>query len=637
MTSIHRQLRVLVGALFISTLLTAGSVRGAPSGNTIYVKHDAVGNNDGSSWTDAYTDLQDALVIAQPGHEIWVAQGVYYPAPNALDRTATFELQDGVPLYGGFTGMETEREQRDWEANVTVLSGDLDRNDITTNGVVTDTANIAGDNAYHVVTGGGVTETAVLAGFTITAGKADGGTGQTGGGGMYNTSSSPTLTNVTFTGNYARAGGGMYNSNSSPTLTNVTFSGNYANYGGGMNNAGSSPTLTNVTFSGNSAYYDAGGMKNWESSPTLTNVTFIGNYTRHCCVFVTRGGAMLNSRNSSPTLTNVTFSGNSAGSLGGGMHNDESSPTLTNVVFSGNDANLGGGMNNYYKSNPTLTNVTFSGNSAEEDGGGMRNDGSSPMLTNVVFSGNYANDDGGGMRNRRNSSPTLTNVTFSGNYARAGGGMYNSYSSPTLTNCIVWGNEALQGLEIFNFDDDSQPTVSYSSIRGNYPGEGNIDADPLFVEPVSANKAPTTDGDYRLTEGSPAIDAGTKDVITADTDLDGNPRIVDGTGDGNAIVDMGAYEYLEVLLTIVKEGQGLVAGASGLVDCGSLCTAGFLADTELTLTATADPSWSFVGWSGDVESIENSLELTIQDDTELIATFEPREMKVYLPLILADR
>jgi hypothetical protein len=84
----------------------------------------------------------------------------------------------------------------------TILSGDIDQNDITDPyGVVTDTANIVGENAYHVVTGGGTDSTAVLDGFVITAGQANGSSDpHYNGGGMYNSSSSPTLTNVVFSG-----------------------------------------------------------------------------------------------------------------------------------------------------------------------------------------------------------------------------------------------------------------------------------------------------------------------------------------------------------------------------------------------------------------------------------------------------
>lgn len=510
-----------------------------PDQATIYVDHDATGANDGASWDNAYTGLQDAMDAAAGGDEIWVAEGVYTPTAG-ITRTATFTLVNGVALYGGFAGTETARDQRDWEAHVTVLSGDLDGNDTTdANGVVTNTSNITGSNAYHVVTGGGVTETAVLDGFTITGGQANGGAQDMRGSGMYNAGGSPTLTNVTFSGNEAGNGygdgGGMYNQdNSNPTLTNVTFSGNEAGDGGGMcNKDNSNPVLTNVTFSDNKA----------DST----------------------GGGMYNDDNSKPTLTNVTFRSNEAG-LGGGMYNDNNSPRLTNVIFNDNKAimGMGGGMYNA-SSSPTLTNVILSDNRASAyigHGGGMYNANSNLTLINVAFSDNLASASmgsglGGGMYNS-GSSLTLTNITFSGNSTDAdgnGGGMYNSgASNARLTNCILWDNSDGTGTgetaQITN--DNSAITVTYSLIQSTtvYTGTGNLNADPQFVG----------SGSLRLRDTSPAIDAGDNSAVTVTFDLDGHSRRVDvpdvpDTGNGTApIVDMGAYEasfhkiYLPVVL-----------------------------------------------------------------------------------------
>jgi len=587
MTSIRRPFHVLVSVLFMVALLAAASVHGAPSGSIIYVKHDATGNDDGSSWGDAYTDLHQAMGAAQAGDEIWVAQGVYYPASDATDRSATFALVDGVALIGGFAGTETQRGQRDWEANVTVLSGDLDRNDTTDgNGVVTDTANVVGDNAYQVVKGMDIGATAVLEGFVVTAGLADGSDHEGRGGGMYNLRSSPTVVHVAFVGNQAASGGGMANWSSAPTLTDATFSDNQATIsGGGMHNFQSSPTLTGVAFRGNQAAVMGGGMLNVsESHPTLTSVGFSDNQAD-------RGGGMYN-QSSNPTLTNVVFAGNQAtltgggiynllasptllditvgenqANVGGGMYNGQSSPTLTHVTFTGNRAGeRGGGVQNHYLSSPILTNVIFSGNHAPR-GGGMHNWLSSdPALINALFSGNRAESSGGGMYNLSESNPTLINVTLSGNRADddSGGGMHNLDSSPTLVNCIVWGNAAPSDPQIHD-EDGAAPSVTYSLVQGGYPGEGNIDADPLFVDALSAGQAPTTDGDYRLSEGSPAIDAGTNNAVTVDTDLDGNPRIADGTGDGNAVVDMGAYEFqirTEPYLYVRHDATGSNDGSS---------------------------------------------------------------------------
>ncbi|MFN8465856.1 MAG: hypothetical protein U0X20_09910 [Caldilineaceae bacterium] len=112
---------------------------------------DASGANTGASWADAYTDLQSALKQAGVGEgtEVWVAQGVYTPG---ITYTATFSIPAGVAIYGGFAATETERTQRDWVANVTVLSGDIDHNDVTNAGsVVHDHRAITGTNGSHVV------------------------------------------------------------------------------------------------------------------------------------------------------------------------------------------------------------------------------------------------------------------------------------------------------------------------------------------------------------------------------------------------------------------------------------------------------------------------------------------------------
>ncbi len=237
------------------------------SANIIYVDKDATGGgNNGSSWTNAYLTVQSAIDVAAPGDEIWVAEGVYTPT-TGITRTATFTLANGVELYGGFNGTETAFTQRDWEENLTILSGDLDGNDITVNGMVTNTENITGSNAYHVVTGSGTDSSAVLDGFAITAGNADGSFTDpctaVCGGGIYNAFGDPTLSNLIIKGNLAFfEGGGMYNLESAPTLNKVTLSKNRARFGGAIYNIFSSPLLENVILNENLADYNGGGIYN---------------------------------------------------------------------------------------------------------------------------------------------------------------------------------------------------------------------------------------------------------------------------------------------------------------------------------------------------------------------------------------
>jgi predicted outer membrane repeat protein len=552
MTRGHRWLvgvGAVIGLAAVLPLIAAPRQASLADGIILYVDADATGANNGSSWTDAFTTLQLALMGGAPVDQIWVAAGTYKPADGA-DRTISFALKNGLAIYGGFdpsVGDDTW-EERDWVNNVVVLSGDIG------------TVGVSADNSYHVFyhpAGTNLDGTAILDGVTITGGYADGAAGHYYGGGMYNLGSSPSLVNVTFAGNLAGGyGGGMHNSSAaSPSLTGCTFSGNSAVYGGGMYSYASSPVLTGCTFESNTANYGAGMYSN-EASPVLTGCVFTGNsagydgggmyndkaaLTLTGCTFSGNsaggdGGGIYNS-GSSPVLSGCTFVGNSAGpgySNGGGMHNDGSSPALSGCTFAGNSAGMGGGMHNANASAPTLVACAFSGNSAVYGGGGMFNSGSSPLLANCTFEGNTASL-GGGMRNGTGSTPRLTNCTFSANSASRGGGIYNWDASPALTNCILWADAPD---EIYNYDLASAPVVAYSDIQGGYPaGTGNIDADPRFVDAAG--------GDLHLGACSPCIDAGDNAAPNLPAyDFEGDDRILDGDGSGTAIVDMGVDEVI---------------------------------------------------------------------------------------------
>jgi len=547
-----------------------------------YVK--AGGTGDCSSWVQA-CELQTALYIATPGDQIWVAAGTYKPTTSS-NRSATFQMKSGVAIYGGFPAEGGDETSRDWQLNKTYLSGDI---------VVPGNIN---DNCYHVVTAINVDVTGSLDGFYVVNGNANSeDRPDNEGGGIYLSNAAPTLTNVTFSENTATyAGGGMYN-NGSPSLTNVTFSENTATYdGGGMYNSGGNATLTNVTFVANTATYSGGGMYNYDSSATLTNVTFSENTAKS-------GGGMYIDYNSSATLTNVTFVANTAES-GGGMFNSGDNATLTDVTFSGNTATYrGGGMDN--SGNAMLTNVTFSANTATYHGGGMYNYYSSATLTNVTFSTNTA-ESGGGMYNYYYSSATLTNVTFSTNTAEQGGGMSNYSSTATLTNAILWDNSPDQIVgESF--------VVTYSDIQGGYPGEGNINSAPL-LGPLEDNGGFTLT--HALLEGSPAIDAGDISVCPL-TDQRLFFRPVDGNSDGIEGCDMGAYEYgsypatYTVNISIFGNGNVIKDPEKEFYDYGEI----------VTLTAVADPGWSFGGWGGDASGLENPKSLTVTNDLSISATF----------------
>jgi len=459
-----------------------GVPNAAHAGGLVFVDIDAVGANDGSSWIDAYTDLQDALSAARNSGgaftEIWVAAGTYRPTIEGGDRTATFQLVSGVGVFGGFAGGETGRIQRDPDLNVTILSGDLNGDDgfgfrgsdccigHGTPGCDNDACEAAVcavdpfccddawdrtcerrtvclcgqmcssrcDNVFHIVTGSGASAAAILDGFMITGGNANGG--------------------------------------DAPT-----------NRGGGL-------------------------------------------------VIVT----------GQPIVTGCVFANNIAESLGGAVYTN-STPRLTNCRFIGNSAASGGGLASEL-GRPTLVNCTFSGNVASDSGGAVIQIGGGATMSNCTLSANVAAVSGG-IRNRLSGTPVITNCILSGNIDNGG-----VDESAQLSN-----------------DPFSRPFVNYTCIQGLTPvfgGLGNIGGDPLFEDSDGPDGQPgTLDDNFRLSQGSPCIDAGANGGVppdAADLDSDGNrtervpfdlsgrPRFVDepatmNTGSGSPpIVDMGAHE-----------------------------------------------------------------------------------------------
>ena len=498
---------------------------------TIYVDQGAIGT--GSSWADAYGSFQDALDAAAYGDNIYVAQGTYYPDPNGLadPRQASFQMTDGVTIYGGFPSGEDTFENRDPSQYQTILSGDLLGNDnpaTQPQGLLDDPSRA--DNCYHVFyhpEGLALDLNAVLDGFMITAGNADGISPHYCGGGMYNSYGSPTVTNCIFTGNSARfGGGGIYNDNSSPTVISCTFTGNSAGDGGGISNwRQSSPAVSNCTFSGDSADYGSGMANYFYSSPTIDDSAFSDN--------TADGGAgIFNYFYSSPIVNNCTLDSNSA-DYGGAIANYVySDPTLTVCTSSSNSADGGGGIANF-RSSPTVNDSEFSENTANSEGGAMLNDYSSPTLTRCTFSTNSTDltDGTGGAICNKNNSPTVTNCTFSGNSANQGGAMTNWQSSPTVTNCILWNNSAASGNEIA-IGESSVINVKYCDVEGGLNAidddlEGNtinwgnstIDTDPLFVDAFG--------GDYHLrSEGwrwDITVNQWTWDAVTSPCIDAGNP------------------------------------------------------------------------------------------------------------------
>lgn len=352
--------------------------------DTLYVNHAAGGANDGSSWANAFRDLQDALFAASLDPyitEIWVAQGVYRPDQNTGIRSASFALIDGLGVYGGFRGDEAARRRRDVNLYATVLCGDLENND---------DQGWPYENSYHVVTAAGVGPSAVLDGFTIRRGYADGFfSGEGDGAAVYVVDGSPTLQNCIIEQNRAADyGGGLYATGwGGPTLIHCTLRENRARNGGGLEAVCESLSMTNCTVVDNTAswpYARAGGISWGGGQLDLTNCTVVDN------VSTGRGGG-ISSVAGSLVVRNCTVAGNH-GSPGGGLDAQGGTQvSIANSIFWGNEPAY-----------PSLEEAQINSNGVNSNGfihhscvqgwsgalGGEGNIGDDPQFLNA-FTGNY--------------------------------------------------------------------------------------------------------------------------------------------------------------------------------------------------------------------------------------------------------
>jgi len=387
------------------------------------------------------------------------------------------------------------------------------------------------------------------------------------GGGLCNWSGEVRLTGCTFTGNTAGSdAGGMYNCGNS-SLSNCEFVGNKCRQnGGGFSSDGLNPTLDNCRFTENSAGNAGGAIASRSSSPNITNCTFTANTAGFG-----GGGGIYNRENANPTITGCTFVRNRAllDWGGGGMCNNASSPVVSNCTFNQNKADdNGGAVSNWYGSSPTFTNCLFVENAARTCGGLHSYENCNPTVIDCKFIRNSTGSFGGAMSIAVNCNATVINCLFAQNSAGThGGGIYSYISILRPTNCTFAANSAPKGsalafasatntppniLEMANCilwdtgseiwkGDNSSIVILYSDIRGDWPGRGNINADPLFADPC--------DGNYHLRPHSPCINKGDNSFVpqSITTDLDGNERIMFRT------VDMGAYEFQGPMIIFVDD------------------------------------------------------------------------------------
>jgi hypothetical protein len=381
---------------------------------------------NGATWDSAYKNPQLAINAALSGDSIWIAKGTYI----ALLNTA-FTMKEGVKIFGGFLNSDTTFVQRNYQTNVTILKG---------NGNV-----VIYNNANNL------TNAALIDGVTIRNGN-NSSNGY--GGGMYNYSSSPGISNCTFSSNTASSGGAIYNKNgSSPGINNCIFNNNNASSGGAIyNDSSSSPGINNCMFNSNTAS-SGGAIYNNDSasSPVINYCTFNSNTSSGGS-----GGAVYNSGKNT-TISNCTFNNNMANIsyasvYGGAIYASGSNTVVSNCTFTNNNASSSiaytttsatssyGGAIYVLGNNITISDCSFNNNTSSA---------SSASYSSSSNASSYGGDIYVAGNNTLVSNSTFENSTASSNfensssYARSyGGAVYVSGNSTSLNNCTFIGTSA---------------------------------------------------------------------------------------------------------------------------------------------------------------------------------------------------
>ncbi|OJW71655.1 MAG: hypothetical protein BGO59_27190 [Spirosoma sp. 48-14] len=466
------------------------------SQSIVYVTPTGAGDHSGNTWSNALSGVQlpNRVATADSGTQFWIAAGTYKPT-TTTNRTASFSIASGVSVYGGFAGTETALEQRIFGSNETVFSGDIGN------------IEYPGDNSMHVITLFNARQTISLNSLTIQGGQIRYSSDlESSGAGILIDITSDTLsvsvTSCRFinnTINGSLTGGGAIavithaNSHCNVTIKNCHFSNNIAGFGGAYTPQTLGGTITslleNSDFIANEGLNESGAISNrYVTDSPLNSLTI-----RKCNFFSNKAqfsGGAITSGYGQCLLENCVFNSNSVLSAqytfgGGAVDNSESKVVFKNCIFINNIAPYGGAV----FSAPS-TKTTYQ------------------KFINCIFSRNSANVSGGVFYDR-------IRQPFLGNHA----------TITTLMNCIIWENSAPDSFS-------SILSATYSLIQNGYSGIGNLNSDPLFVDPANGN--------FRLQPSSPAINAGSPDITDLlPTDIAGNPRV-----QGNR-VDMGAYEFID--------------------------------------------------------------------------------------------
>ena len=474
------------------------------SSQIIFVDNLATGLNDGTSWGNAYNDLKSAMENAVPGNEIWVAKGTYFPT-EGTDRKIFFEVPKGVAVYGGFSGSEILLEERNFEENETILSGDI--------GVVGDSA----DNSFTVVFMAFPDTNTILDGFTVFGGNAnsenifevfDSPTKR--GGGIYVQGKSSSdkvagkIRNCTISNNSSTSHGGgiFYNAFGGGRVVlmikNCTFYQNAAPWGAAIAFEGGSLAIdprhliSNCTFDSNYAGFPIiGGM-------ILLNITTPGSgfFTFSGCKFICNRGAIKIETGANDfycfQITNCSFEKNETTIIYGlgNFSEPNLNMEINNCTFTENQErtcylsntdtasftnckfqnNIGTPIVSGGSNLTKLKHCVFMGNSTFSDAGAVKLGGSSIYITSTIFGNNKSNSAAGAISVSAQKAFLLNNFLFNNSSSNNLGvvAIRNASGDYKIINCTFFNNSQDAGVEVavifFAFNPVGQITIQNSIL-----------------------------------------------------------------------------------------------------------------------------------------------------------------------------
>lgn len=496
---------VRVTALAAATLLLCGGFKhDAIAGGSlpvVFVNGSVAASGDGTSWEAAFKFLYEALEL--PGDkEVWVAQGLYKPRETtvlpALRRFASLSIGPGDRVYGGFAGTETSREQRDFSARPTTLSGNIQS--------VGSTA----DNSYTVVTfQSSADSTSILDGFTVTAGNETRTVASVNAGGVKNLGGSPLLANLRVTANRGRAGVGFYSSGGAPVITNVEFSDNETQFG-----------EANV-------FVAAGG------SPVILSSIFVG----------AASGTLLEHSGASITISNSEFNG--GGAADGLALAEGSTATVTDSSFEGMNIAVAAPTVDLKRVRFTddetavaLRSGTIDGVLIEDSVAGLRAVGNVAVSNSTFIGTSQAVVAEGG--EEPGVRTTLVNTTIAGGVVAVG----TNEVTPTVGRLTI--EDSILVDVSFAFEaDESELVLTDLLIPSGCPVDPRASCSGALLTSDPELGPLRDNGGFTRTMapafGSPALDAGNNSTCAL-IDQRGVARPVDGDGDGIPTCDLGAVE-----------------------------------------------------------------------------------------------